>query len=135
MRFIPDVLERQQSRIQKNFFTLNLSSLFDIATGISTAKAILQGEGEAASCYPRKAGLEVGKIEFLLSPCQLLWQGEYSDKYYMLSKWKHKNIGLALKFKGENLKAKFVRRLLYYVFGIVEIAKHALVKCNSKIWR
>ena len=34
-----------------------------------------------------------------------------------------------------NLKAKFGRRLLYYGFGILEIAKHTRARCNKNIWR
>ena len=40
MHFIPNVLEPQQSHIQKNFFTSNLMPLFGISLGISTAKLL-----------------------------------------------------------------------------------------------
>ena len=67
-----------------------------------------------------KTGQEGGQTELLLSPSQLLWRGQNIDKYYMLSTWNHKSLGLALKINGENLKAKFVRRLLYYVLALLK---------------
>ena len=39
--------------------------------------------------------------------------------------------GLQLKVNGENLKPKFIIRLQYYGFDIVEIAKYALAKYNK----
>ena len=44
-----------------------------------------RGRVKPYSVDPRKAGREVGKVELLLSPGQLLWRDESSDKYYMLS--------------------------------------------------
>ena len=45
------------------------------------------GEGGAKQhgVDPRKTGQEVGQIELLLSPGQMLWRDENSEKYYMLS--------------------------------------------------
>ena len=85
-------------------------------------------------CWSVEGQAGSGQIELLFSPGQFLWRDENSGKYYMLSTWNHRNTGTALKADGEILKAKFVRRLLYYRFGVVEIAKHARPRCNKNMW-
>ena len=53
----------------------------------------------------------------------------------MLSTWNHKIIGIALKANGENLKAKFVIRLLYHGFGIIDAYKSGeLSKLSMREW-
>ena len=62
--------------------------------------------GQWRTCWSVEGQAESGQIELLLSPGQLLWRDENSDKYYMLSTLKFKVTEIAIKCQWRKFKSK-----------------------------